>query len=279
MRIIDRRLRQIFLVKVATASRISLRAAGNGLARAIEAILGELPAIEWRLATGLIDEDCYTNRLTELVLRRVLTATSTCVDVGAHRGLILRLFMKYAPRGRFLAFEPVPELFRQLSSELAAENVHVFGVALSDATGPSPFNYVLTNPGYSGLRKRRYDREGERETEITVETDTLDRVLAREGVGRVDALKVDVEGAEYLVFRGAVGCLERDRPFVLFEHGLGAADCYGNGPEDVFELLCDRCGLHISSLAGWLRGRPPLDRRALCERYYSGAEYFFLAHP
>jgi hypothetical protein len=46
---------------------------------------------------------------------------------------------------------------------------------------------------------------------------TLDQVFEQEGIERVDFLKLDVEGAEELVLRGAQSLLERSRPIVLFE--------------------------------------------------------------
>jgi hypothetical protein len=101
-------------------------------------------------------------------------------------------------------------------------------------------------PGYSGFKARTYPREVN-PVEITVPTVTLDEFLPREFVPRL--LKIDVEGAELQVLRGGRRILERDRPIVLFEHGLGAADRYGTGPRDVFGFL-QTVGYRIFDLDG-----------------------------
>lgn len=65
-------------------------------------------------------------------------------------------------------------------------------VALSDAKGTSSFNYVISNPAYSGFVKRRYDRPHEADTTITVRTNLLDDLI--DPGDHVSVIKVDVEG-------------------------------------------------------------------------------------
>ncbi len=67
-------------------------------------------------------------------------------------------------------------------------------------------------------------------------TERLDDALPDGLVPRL--IKVDVEGAEMLVLRGAQRTIARHRPSILFEHGIGAADRYGSGPgRGCYELL------------------------------------------
>jgi len=93
-------------------------------------------------------------------------------------------------------------------------------------------------------------------------------------------VKIDVEGAELQVLKGAVQMLRRCRPYVVFEHGLGAADCYGTRPESVFDLFTG-CGLRLSLMNDWLAsgGRKTLSREAFAEEFNSARNFYFMAHP
>src|SRR5690606_22337388 len=102
------------------------------------------------------------------------------------------------------------------------------------------FNYVVSNPSYSGLVKRKYDRPDEKDTTIEVETDLLDNVLPDDY--KPTLIKIDVEGGELRVLEGAKSIIAKTKPVIIFEHGIGASDMYGATPEQVFTLLAD-CGL------------------------------------
>jgi hypothetical protein len=135
---------------------------------------------------------------------------------------------------------------------------------------------VVSNPSYSGLQKRNYDRADEQDTLITVQTERLDDVLPENF--RVDFIKIDVEGGELLVMKGATGIMKKYRPVIIFEHGLGASDIYGSTPEQVFDLL-QECGLSVSLLDRFLQGKSPLDRTAFSGQYHNRENYYFIAYP
>ena len=233
--------------------------------------------INWLLSINQIDKNNYYDRLTYMIMERVLSASSACMDIGCHIGSFLQKMIKLSPEGTFYAFEPVPSLFDHLKNTYPSEQVFLYNIALSDQVGRTAFNYVVSNPGYSGIKRRKYDRPEEKDIQIEVLTDTLDHLFH----GRVIDLrfmKIDVEGAEYLVMKGGRQLIKQNKPYIVFEHGLGGADYYGIRPEDVHDLLCDECGLHISVLPDWLSGKEPLDRRVFCDHFYQGKDYYYLAH-
>jgi FkbM family methyltransferase len=216
------------------------------------------------------------DRQTRRVIEKVCRPDSNCIDVGCHKGEIMDLFLRFAPQGTQYGFEPIPDLYEGLKQKYAGQpRCQLFGLALSDKTGTSSFNYVVSNPSYSGLVKRTYDHKGEQDTQITVNTRRLDDVLAPDA--RIDLVKIDVEGGELLVLRGAVATLARCKPVVIFEHGLGASELYGATPEQVFDLLAD-CGLRVSLMQRFLDNRAPLDRAAFAQYYYNRQEYYFIAY-
>jgi FkbM family methyltransferase len=245
----------------------------DGLRRRIAASrLGPLAAALRRIHWSRPDRvNWETSRELVRLLSHVLREDSSCIDVGAHRGSALALFCRFAPKGHHLAFEPLPDFAAGLRTVFPGVEVHA--LALSDATGETEFQHVVTNPGYSGLRRRRYDRTGERIETIRVRAACLDDVLQPER--RVDFLKVDVEGAELQVFRGAVRTLRRWKPYVLFEHGRGAADHYGTSPEMVHRLLVADCGLSIFTLDG----RGPLSQTDFAATFAANRVWDFLARP
>jgi FkbM family methyltransferase len=205
-----------------------------------------------------------------VAIATALRGDGNAIDVGANEGETLEMIVRVAPRGRHIAYEPIPGLNAQLVARFP--DVDVRRAALSDSAGSAEFTHVLGAPAYSGLRKRAdLPPDAQQVERIDVTTERLDDVLPE---GYVPALvKIDVEGAELLVMRGATATLERHRPFVLFEHGIGGADLYGSKPGELFDLLTD-AGLRVFDL----EGDGPYTRDGF-EAVFSEPIWNFLAAP
>jgi Methyltransferase FkbM domain len=132
--------------------------------------------------------------------------------------------------------------------------------------------HVLDDPGWSGFVERPVPGGGAVE-EIVVACERLDDVLA-EGL-RPRVVKIDVEGAEEEVLRGALETLGRHRPHVFFEHGRGSADHYGTIPERLHDLLVGGLGYSLHGLDG----AGPFDRERLAAIFASGERVNFHARP
>ncbi|MBU3927002.1 MAG: FkbM family methyltransferase [Bacteroidetes bacterium] len=217
------------------------------------------------------------DRLTIQILEKVVSESSNCIDVGCHKGEMLDLILKYAPLGIHYAFEPIPVMFTALQAKYPQTSIHLFNSALSDRKGTTSFNYVKNAPAYSGIMKRKYDVKTPDIEEINVKLELLDHLIPVEQ--SIQFIKIDVEGAEYGVLKGAKLLLMKYKPFVVFEFGLGASDYYFTTPEMMFELLVDECGLHISNLSDWLKNKPPLNLTEFKASYENSKDYYFLAHP
>jgi FkbM family methyltransferase len=210
------------------------------------------------------------------ILRKICRPDSNCIDVGCHKGEMLDKILVFAPKGQHYCFEPLPDLFQGLLNNKYPPNCHFYDTALSYEKGETSFNYVITNPSYSGLLRRKYDRPDEEDTLITVQTDLLDHILAADI--HIDFIKIDVEGAEMLVLKGAEKTIKRCQPIVVFEHGLGASDVYGTSPKQVFDFF-EKCGMKISLMKSWLDQQPPLSMQAFEEQFYQSKNYYFIAYP
>lgn len=210
---------------------------------------------------------------TRKVIKSVVKRDSVCVDIGCHKGEILDLFLKYSPHQQHYAFEPIPELYEKLDAKYG-QRCMVYNLAISHEQGQTTFNHVLSNPAYSGIRKRDYERT-ERVEQITVDTDTLDNIIPWKE--KVDLIKIDVEGAEQWVLEGAVHTLKRNDLVVIFEHGLGASEHYNSSPEAVYKLL-ESCNLVVSTLDRWLNDKPCLSLAEFVEQYEKRLNYYFIAY-
>ena len=189
--------------------------------------------------------DRLDNEHLRLLLAFSLSEDSNCIDVGCHRGEVLAEMLRLAPRGRHIAFEPVPSSYAALAAAFPEADVR--HVALSDTDGEAEFVVVPDQPSFSGLRERSYPNEMRTER-VKVRTQRLDSALPDGYVPHF--VKIDVEGAELQVLEGALETLRRHRPTVWFEHGVGGADHFGTEPADVHRLLTGEIGMRIFDADG-----------------------------
>ena len=167
----------------------------------------------------------YENEFIE-VMRRYLKRGDTCVDVGGHLGYYCLLMARIVgPQGRVISFEPVQENMAVLKENVALNgisNIELVNCALGERPGTlsliRPKNFELSwTPSVRG-----YSVEGDRDS-VEVNVDMLDAFLSRGG-HKPSIIKIDVEGAELDVLRGATETLRTTRPAVLLEiHGWGDA--------------------------------------------------------
>lgn len=172
-----------------------------------------------------------------------LARGSTFFDVGACVGEITRLALETSDiqAHDIHAFEPNPASLAPLNDL----GVKVRPVAVGDSPGEATL-YTAVAPGQAdalgSLRRRELEHQQIRHgwSEYTVEVITIDDYMADQGVHGIDLLKIDVEGHEAAVLRGAQsairsGAIER----VLFEHGHGwfFEDGYEPTLEEIIPLL------------------------------------------
>ncbi len=215
------------------------------------------------------------DKQTEQILQKVCTPRSNCVDVGTHKGEVLDLFFVYAPLGSHFGFEPIPEMYQALLSKYQNTRASIYNVALSNTAGQSTFNHVVSNPAYSGLKRRQYDHKDEVDQQITVQTDCLDHIIPSDI--KIDIIKIDVEGGELQVLEGAIQTIQRSKPIIIFEHGLGASEFYNSSPDKVFALL-DSCSMKINTLKGYLQTESALTLEQFIQQYEQRINYYFVAY-
>ena len=214
----------------------------------------------------------------------VIRQGDTVVDAGANKGAYLYWLRRaVGASGTVFAFEPQPSLANYLqktTQQMGWSNVHVKACAVSDRSGTARLHVPgeKDSPGAS-LEAAVSNKPGHSfECPIT----TLDEQLAT--AERVSLLKVDVEGHELNLFRGAEQTLKKHKPHIVFE--CEARHLTHHKPSDVFA--------HLQSL-GYVgqffstAGLRPLaefnlevHQKSAGDRFWDGKDYcnnFCFSHP
>lgn len=192
-------------------------------------------------------------------LDKILSPGMTVVDLGANEGLYTLFAAKHiGDSGVVLSFEPSLREFQRLQNNLALNeeiaNVQTFQIALSNISDTQLLKVAADDhSGQNTLGDFAYEGIACLNTE-TVTVRRLDDVLEDLAVQSVDMIKIDVEGAERLVFEGTRKTLERDRPLILFELVDQALLKQGSSTNELLSYLRD-LGYEIFSW-GKLTGLP-----------------------
>lgn len=215
------------------------------------------------------------DRQTKAVIKHVCTKDTVCIDIGCYQGEILKLMMKEAPDARHIAFEPIPEKYNHLQKEFGAK-ADIYPYALANENKQTVFNFVVTNPTYSGIKKRTYKGE-ETIHEIPVEVRRLDDVIDLKIP--IGLIKIDVEGGEFDVMKGARNILTSWKPVLIFEHGIGGSDNYGVVAADVFEYLVQELGYKICLMEEFLQNpnSPGFSKALFEEQFWKKLNCYFIA--
>ena len=214
------------------------------------------------------------DRLTKRIMKRIIKNNSNCIDVGCHKGEILDMILKYAPEGTHYGFEPIPLLFTQLKAKYKNKAI-IYPYALSDKDGQSSFQWVKNDPAYSGIKRRKYNIKNPEIEEITVDSKKLDLVIPA-GI-KIDFIKIDVEGGEFDVLKGARELLKKHSPTLIFECGTGASDCYGTQPLQLYNYLIEDLGFSLYTLDSFVKNKPCLTAETFQNYFLTGEEYYFVA--
>ena len=172
-------------------------------------------------------------------LWRVLRPGDTFLDIGAYHGVYSVVAGKSVTnRGRVIAFEPSPRDRRRLTLHLRwngirCARVEPFAVS-STASETSFFQVVSGDPTRNGLKP---PASQDSVAKITVKAISLDQYVAETGLERVDVMKLDVEGGELEVLRGAAGMFERFRPILICEVLDQTTLVWGYNAREIVSLL------------------------------------------
>ena len=222
-----------------------------------------------------ITKNLEYDRLTKMIMKRIIKKNDNCIDIGCHKGETLDLMLRYAPKGKHFAFEPIPYLYENLKKKYN-KKATIFSYALANKEGDSSFQLIKNAPAYSGILARKYKLKNPDIEEINVSLKKLDQLIPKNIT--IHFIKIDVEGGEFDVLKGAEQTLKKDKPNIIFEFGLGAGDYYGVKPEDIYLFLTKTIELKISRLKDFIKNETSLSLEDFQKDFNTNTEYYFIAH-
>lgn len=166
-------------------------------------------------------------------------------DVGCNQGVITEKYLATWPDAQLHCFEALPDVadlaVKRFSGRPAVE---VHNLALCDRTGSIAFNRMAASDSSSLLQSNEREIPASYKDVLAttavleVPCDTLDRFCNERGITSIDLLKLDVQGAEWRVLRGATVLLER-RAIKVIVSEVYFLPFYDSQPmfEDIAELL------------------------------------------
>jgi FkbM family methyltransferase len=198
----------------------------------------DVPTNDATIAPGLVGG--FYERIELDVFERLATISKTVVDVGANIGLYSCIAAHRMPSGgRVVAFEPVPENLRYLKRNLEGNErtaqVVVEELAVGQTSGEIQIYLAAGSIGtHSPSAKNAFGST----TSITVPEVSLDDYAQQKlGARSIDLLKVDVEGYEGAVLRGARKTLQQDKPTLLIEFVPDHLANCDFSPEEFLDLI------------------------------------------
>jgi FkbM family methyltransferase len=170
-------------------------------------------------------------------IKRCLRPGDVAIDVGANVGWhALLMATCVGPRGRVFAFEPNDTTRARLTAAVQANNLGTVTIdprAVSDRAGAAAFQAPSAGEFWDGTGRLTRGQDGGR----LVECVTIDACVAELGIDRLTLMKIDVEGWELSVLRGAAHTLKTHGPSVVFEYDPAYVSRCGGTPDALTAAL------------------------------------------
>jgi len=200
---------------------------------------------------GLLMSNPYRNGEYKFLKKHVakFNNKSLIFDVGANVGEYSEKILEFNPSVHIQCFEPIPDTFKQLTlNHKESNNVMLNNFALSNVMGSrSMYEYGKLN-GRNSLEKHP-DLISERTNKIETTLQTIDHFCEVNKIDFIDYIKIDVEGHEVNVIKGAEKLIkEKKIGSIQFEYNYLWKNT-SNTIEDVFTILSEN--YHIYRLTFW----------------------------
>ncbi|MCB1823773.1 MAG: FkbM family methyltransferase [Candidatus Competibacteraceae bacterium] len=196
----------------------------------------------------------YEPQLLKLVKSHIKRNVDA-IDVGANIGLYTVLFANLiSPTNKVLAIEPIPSVLYYLHRNIKRNNlgnqVIFFEGVSKECSGLAEIQTVIGNEEYSSMRDIAHPSAREMKfLQITVSGETIDNLVKLNSLSP-GFIKIDTEGAELMVLKGALRTLETARPVIISELSDRLLAGFNSDTDEVLSLLEGKGYVVIDVLTG-----------------------------
>lgn len=201
-----------------------------------------------------------------LVQKKIMDALNSnpiIFDVGAYHGHVASRYKSLFPDSTIYCFEPFAESFKHLHANFSNNpSFKLFQLGLSDTSGKSFFHsnqFEMTNSILeSDVKGNLTWGDGLLETKevVEIETKTIDQVVSELGIESIDILKMDVQGAEFKVIKGAENFLAKGGVKMVYTEIITMPTYIGQlGLEDTL-MLFNEVGFQLVGLYNYSYSSP-----------------------
>lgn len=163
------------------------------------------------------------------IFKTIINEGDTVIELGAHIGYISLYYSKLAgPSGKLYVFEPGANNLPYTRANLAnskIKNIELIEKAVSDTNGTATFYLEnITGQSNSLVKDYRVTKKiqtkahlGLQKNAVEVETIRLDDFVKERNIRKIDFIKIDIEGAEYMAITGMTNILDTMHPTMMIE--------------------------------------------------------------
>jgi FkbM family methyltransferase len=171
------------------------------------------------------------------MLYQLVTESNVIFDIGANIGWYSNHLAKKLPNATIYSFEPIPETFAQIkrNTELnQSKNIVLNNFAFSDSIQTLTFYY---SPTITGASSSVNITENSGMVKLECQANTIDNFVKEKSIKGPDFIKCDVEGAEFMVYKGGAETISKNKPIVFTEMLRKWAAKFNYHPNDIIAFF------------------------------------------
>ena len=177
-------------------------------------------------------------------------------DVGCYRGIFVKTILNLVGRkkNKFYLFDINKKVKKYIQNLIKFKNFYYNEIALSDKNGQANYNYnnffesagsslsnIVKNDKRWNFSRRLllalFFYKTKNFTKYKVKTMTLDNFVKRKKINSIDILKIDIEGSEYELLKGAKNTLKRNKIKIILVEIIDKKNSYKKKEEKIINLL------------------------------------------